>query len=79
MASQIISEICDNEDQSTRYQPARDIDSLTIKSVIDSLEQHGTDTVPVVKSHELEKLSECLKAFGEAMERSAANVRLKEI
>jgi membrane protein len=79
VASQIVSEICDREDKEACYQPACSIDLLTIKYVIDRLEEHGSGAVPVAKSKELEKLSECLKAFGEAIEKSSANIRLKEI
>jgi len=79
VASEIVSELCDKEDKKTSYQPACSIDLLTIKYVIDRLEEHGTDSVPVVQSKELERLSECLKAFGEAVENSPANIRLKEI
>lgn len=79
VASEIVSELCDKEGKETSYQPACSIDLLTIKYVIDKLEEYGTDTVPVVRSMELERLSECLKAFGEAVENSPANIRLKEI
>ena len=76
--SGIISEISNNENRAA-YQPARDIELFTIKYVIDSLEQHGSDTVPVAGSKELDKLSECLNAFGEVIEKSPANMKLKEI
>ncbi len=77
--SQVISEIRDNENNEAAYQPARSIDFLTIKYVIDSLEQHGTDHMPVVRSHELDRLTECLKTFGEVIEKLPANVSLKEL
>jgi len=67
--SAIISEIPDNENKEEAYQPAQDIDLFTIKYVIDSLEQHGSDNIPVARSKELEKLSESLKAFDEVIER----------
>jgi membrane protein len=77
--SGIVSEICDNEDAEPSYQPARNIDSLTIKYVIDRLEQQGSDDIPVMKSKELEKLSGCLQAFDEVVEKSPANMQLKDI
>ena len=60
-------------------QPAQDIDLFTIKYVIDSIEHHGSDNIPVSDSKEMEKLSECLKTFGEVIEKSPANMLLKEI
>ncbi len=77
--SGIVSEICDNEDTEPSYQPARNIDSLTIKYVIDRLEQQGSDDIPVNKSKELERLSGCLQAFDEVVKKSPANMRLKDI
>ncbi len=76
----IISEIFLHEAKEAAYQPARSVDALTIKYVIDQVEQHGTDEgLPVAKSEELERLSECLKAFGALIEASPANKRLKDI
>ena len=77
--SSIVSEICENKKNETAYQPAQDIDLFTIKYVIDSTEHHGSDNIPVSSSKEMEKLSECLKTFGEVIEKSPANVLLKEI
>jgi len=77
--SGIVSETCDNEDTEPSYQPARNIDSLTIKYVIDRLEQQGSDNIPVIKSKELERLSGCLQAFDAVVEKSPANMRLKDI
>lgn len=77
--SEIVSEICDNVDTETSYQPARDIDSLTIKYVIDRLERQGSDNIPVSQSKALERLSGYLEALDEVVEKSPANVRLKEI
>ena len=77
--SGIISEVSQKEVKSIAYQPALDTDVMTIKHVIDTLEQHGINTIPVAQSEELEKISECLKAFGDLIEKSPANIRLKDI
>ena len=52
---------------------------MTIKYVMDALETHGIDDIPVARSEELEKISECLAAFGDLIEGSPANIRLKDI
>ncbi|MCK4390369.1 MAG: YihY/virulence factor BrkB family protein [Desulfobacterales bacterium] len=75
----VVSETYDSEHKKAAYQPARDIDLFTVRFVIDSLEQHGTDNIPVARSKELEKLSGCLRAFGEIIEKSPANMRLKDM
>ena len=77
--SGIISEVKVAENKSAAYQPARDSEVLTIRNVLDALERHGSHDIPVAKSKELDKLSECLKSFGEEVERSPANMALKDI
>jgi membrane protein len=78
MASGLVSELCVTA-RETRYQPSKDIDLLTIKYVIDCLEEMGSHDVPVVESEELSRISECLKAFDEAVQKSPKNILLREI
>ena len=61
------------------YHPARDVDSLSVKYVIDALEQKGNTVIPVIKSPELEKLSDCVAKIDESIQKSSANVLLKDI
>jgi len=75
----LVSEIRTKADKEYAYQPARDINQLTIKYVLEALDQNGTDTIPVAKTEEYRSLSEALKNFSEAMEKSPANKLLKDI
>ncbi|MBK5101979.1 MAG: YihY family inner membrane protein [Desulfobacteraceae bacterium] len=77
--TKIVSQIKADEDGAVAYQPARDPDTLTIKYVINSLEERGSDTIPVGQSEELNKLSASLKAFDDLIRNSPANMRLKDI
>ncbi len=77
--SRIVIEIKSDDERAVAYQPARDPDTMTIKSVIDALEEQGSDNIPVAQSEELRKLSESLKIFSDLIEESPANMRLKEI
>ena len=77
--SGIISEVRQHEEKNIAYQPACDVDQLTIKYVIDSLGRRGNTDIPVIRSTELEKLSDCLTAFGKTIENSPANVLLRSI
>lgn len=61
------------------YAPARDTDHLTAAFVMDALDRHGADFIPVARTEELERLEKSLKDFGEAIEKSPANLRLKDI
>jgi membrane protein len=77
--SAVLSEVRNGKDREFAYQPAVDVENITVKFVIDQLEQHGTSDMPVAKVGELDKLSNCLRQFGEAIEKSPANVLLKNI
>jgi len=78
--SDILSEIRKpEEDKEVLYQPARDVEMLTIKRVVDALENRGDSHVPVVACEELKKLTATLAAFGQIVEQAPANVTLKRI
>jgi hypothetical protein len=66
-------------DKKFGYQPARDINTLTITSVIDAIDQNGTNNIPVAQTEEFVALSEAIDKFREEMEASPANRLLKDI
>jgi membrane protein len=72
-----IAEIKGNEELA--YQPARDINIITINSIIEALEQKGVDNIPVAQTPELHSLSEVLTTFSAEIEKSPANLLLKDI
>jgi membrane protein len=77
--SGLVSETITDQDKEIAYQPARDINTLTIQSVLEALEQSGTDTLPVAQTEGHQALSEALKNLNDAMESSPANKLLKDI
>jgi membrane protein len=77
--SGIVSEVKTDGDKGVAYQPAHNTEIMTIKYVLDTLDAHGSDAIPVVRSAELEKISGCLQTFGDLIEKSPANVRLRDI
>ncbi|UCF42453.1 MAG: YihY family inner membrane protein [Planctomycetota bacterium] len=77
--SGIACEVKTEDDKEAAYQPGRDVEALTVKYVIDALEQRGYSAIPVIKSDEVDKLSDCLDKFGRAVEESPANIALKNI
>jgi membrane protein len=77
--SGLVSETITDQDKEIAYQPARDINTLTIQSVLEALEQSGTDTLPVAQTEGHQALSEALKNLNAAMESSPANKLLKDI
>ncbi len=77
--SRIISETTTREDQRYGYQPARDINTLTIKFVVDAVEQNGSNNIPVARTEEFKAFSEALEKFREETAASPANRLLKDI
>lgn len=77
--SRVISETRTNEDQKYGYQPARDINTITIKYVVDAVDRNGTNSIPVARNSEFETLSNAIEIFSEEMETSPANKLLKDI
>jgi membrane protein len=79
VASGLVSETQTNQDKEIAYQPARDINKLTIQYVLEALEQSGIDSIPVAKTADHQALSDSLKNFSDAMQKSPANKLLKDI
>jgi membrane protein len=75
----ILSEVKKGEDKELAYQPATDVDKMTVKFIIDRLERRGTSSIPVLRSAEMDKLSDCLRQFDATIEKSPANVLLKNL
>jgi membrane protein len=67
------------ENRESAYQPGRDINTITIKSIIDALDQKGVDNIPVAQTTELKSLSEMLQSFSNELKKSPANRLLKDI
>ena len=67
------------KNKESAYQPARDINTITIKSIIDALDQKGVDNIPVAQTEELKSLSEVLQSFSNEIKKSSANRLLKDI
>jgi membrane protein len=77
--SGLLSETRTAEDKEFGYQPARDINALSVHSILETLEQHGTNNIPVARTEELTVLSDTMQKFSKALESSPANKLLKDI
>ena len=77
--SGLISEIRTEADKEFAYQPARDINKMTIQYVLEALDHKGTEDIPVAKTEDYQALSNALQDFSEAMEKLPVNKLLKDI
>ena len=77
--ARILAETGHRDPKDVGYQPARAIEKLTIGFVLEALDNRGTDAIPMADSPELDKLSDSLGKFREAIHSLEANVALKDI
>ena len=75
----LVSEVKGENDKLAGYQPARDVDQLTIQYIMNTLEQHGIDTVPVAKTKEFQAIAGSLKKLNQLIINSDANLLLKDV
>ena len=74
-----MSLVKNDEDDKDYYQPAQDVDNLTVKKVLDMLDRHGNEEIPLTKDHELEKLSSSLAAMDRLVKNSPEDILLKNL
>ncbi len=67
------------DEKDVAYQPAIDVSRLTVRHVLDSLDHQGTAEIPVAQSDELNRLSSHLATLAADMEKSPANILLKDL
>ena len=77
--SGLVSETTENATNSVAYQPGRSTQTLTIKAVIDTMEKSGISDIPIAQSKDMEKISGYLETLSEVVEKSPANMLLKDI
>jgi membrane protein len=77
--SRVAAQTRTEDDQKFGYQPARDINALTIKFVVDAIDQTGSNSIPVARTPEFESLSDAMEKLKEATDASPANRLLKDI
>ncbi len=75
----IFLEVKGNGDKDVAFQPAFDINKLTLQETVTRLENHGVTAVPLARSDAVEKLSACLGEFRDILAKSPQNILLKDL
>ncbi len=75
----VLTEVKLEEGRETGYQPAFDIDALTVMKVNEILDDKGINEMPVIHSHEIEKIQQCLQFFRTQAEKAPENLLLKNM
>ncbi len=77
--SELVSVIIEHEDKERLYQPAMDINKMTVSFILSRLDKKGTHERYDVKSREFEKVTEILDKYEKVASRSDANILLKDL
>ena len=75
----VLSEVKLKDTQIIAYQPARDIDDLTIQNVVDLLDRRGIDNIPVAQTESLRVIKDKMKKFHDVIGSSPENILLKDV
>ena len=75
----IFSETIGKTPKERTYQPAMDINKISINLVMNRLEEKGSHHITVSKNKEYQRLSDILDTFDDVVKQSPSNVLLKDI
>lgn len=75
----ILSETVGEDERDPMYQPARDVDTLSIGYIVKAFDNIGTDDLPLDHSGATNRISESLQEFARIIDHSKANLLLKDI
>jgi membrane protein len=79
VASKLVSETDSESLQEPAYQPALDINRITIAYVINAMEHIGTDALPIPQTRESDAFTRAVETFGETIDSHPDNQLLKDI
>jgi membrane protein len=77
--SGILAEVQKNQNGELAYQPGIDVNQITIKFVMNRLQQKGSTNIPVAKSDTFDKLADSLRKLDSIIEKSPDNILLKNL
>jgi len=75
----LVSELTTGRDKEMAYAPAFDISDMSLNRVINSLEEYGSDEIPVKKSRVFDTLTHLISEYKINFEQQSGNVLLKDV
>ncbi|TAL59921.1 MAG: YihY/virulence factor BrkB family protein, partial [Bacteroidetes bacterium] len=75
----LVSIIHENEAKERLYQPAMDINKLTVSYVFSRLDKKGTEQTMVIKNKDYEKVISMLEKFDRLVAKSDSNILIKDL
>jgi membrane protein len=75
----IVSIIHEHEEKERLYQPALDINRLTVSFVFSRLDKKGVEQIMVIRNKDYEKIISMLEKFDKLVAKSDANILIKDL
>jgi membrane protein len=75
----LISVIHENEHEERLYQPAMDINKMSVSFVINRLDKKGTEHQTFVKTKDYNKITSMLDKFEDLIAASGSNILVKDL
>ncbi len=75
----LVSEIHENEEKERFYQPAMDINKLTVSFVFSRLDKKGNEKIMVVRNKDYENITSMLDKFDKLIAKSDSNILIKDL
>lgn len=77
--TKILTEVNTSRDKEIAYQPAISDNKLTIKFIMDRLDEKGVNNLPITDSKELETINRLMKDLDKVMDNEKGNLQVKDI
>jgi membrane protein len=75
----LVSIIHENEEKERLYQPALDINRLTVSFVFSRLDKKGVEQIMVIRNKDYEKIISMLEKFDKLIAKSDSNILIKDL
>jgi len=75
----LLAELTTDRDKEMAYAPAFDIADMSLNRVINSLEEYGSDEIPVKKDRVYDSLTHLIEEYKTSFEKQSGNVLLKDV
>jgi membrane protein len=79
LETDLLSRIYVEDDKIFAYHPARTIETITVDDVLEAIEHHGQEDVPIRESQELKVIASRLEKFNGRLKQLGKDILLKEL
>jgi membrane protein len=78
-SANLVSIIHENEEKERLYQPALDVNKLTVSFVFSRLDKRGVEQIMVIRNKDYEKIIAILEKFDRLVAKSGSNILIKDL